>query len=267
MSENPVILDRRDGYAIVTLNRPDRLNSFNEAQHLALRTTLDMCEKDDDCGAIVLTGAGRGFCAGQDLSDRDPTLQGESPDLGMTLETYYNPLVRQLRAMPKPVICAVNGVAAGAGANIALACDIVLAAKSAKFIQAFSKIGLIPDAGGTWWLTRHLGEARAKALALTAHPLPAQDAADWGLIWKAVDDDRLMDEAVALAEGFAKGPTHSYGLTKKAIHAAAQNGLDEQLDLERKLQQECGWSDDYKEGVSAFLQKRPADFRAARKKG
>ncbi len=267
MSENPVILDRRDGYAIVTLNRPERLNSFNEAQHLALRTTLDMCEKDDDCGAIVLTGAGRGFCAGQDLSDRDPTLQGESPDLGMTLETYYNPLVRQLRAMPKPMICAVNGVAAGAGANVALACDIVLAAKSAKFIQAFSKIGLIPDAGGTWWLTRHLGEARAKALALTAHPLPAQDAADWGLIWKAVDDDKLMDEALALAEGFAKGPTRAYGLTKKAIHAAAQNGLDEQLDMERALQQECGWSDDYKEGVAAFLQKRPADFRAARKKG
>jgi len=266
VSENPVILDRRDGYAVVTLNRPERLNSFNEAQHLALRTTLDMCEKDDDCGAIVLTGAGRGFCAGQDLSDRDPTLQGESPDLGMTLETYYNPLVRQLRAMPKPVICAVNGVAAGAGANIALACDIVLAAKSAKFIQAFSKIGLIPDAGGTWWLTRHLGEARAKALALTAHPLPAQDAADWGLIWKAVDDDRLMDEAIGLAEGFAKGPTHAYGLTKKAIHSAAQNGLDEQLDMERALQQECGWSDDYKEGVAAFLQKRPADFRAARKK-
>src|SRR5690606_20753917 len=162
--------------------------------HRELREALDACEADKDCGAIVLTGAGRGFCAGQDLSDRDPTMLGESPDLGMTLETFYNPLVRKLRALEMPVICAVNGVAAGAGANIALACDIVLAARSAKFIQAFSKIGLIPDAGGTYWLTKHLGEARAKALALTAHPLSAEDAAQWGLIWKAVDDDRLMDE-------------------------------------------------------------------------
>lgn len=261
-----VIHERRDGYSVITLNRPDRLNSFNEAQHLALRAALEECEKDEDCGAIVLTGAGRGFCAGQDLSDRDPTLQGESPDLGMTLQTYYNPLVRMLRAMPKPVICAVNGVAAGAGANIAFSCDIVLAARSAKFIQAFSKIGLIPDAGGTWWLTRHLGEARAKALALTAQPLSAEDAANWGLIWKAVDDDALMAEAVKLAEGFANGPTRAYGLTKQAIQAASTNTLDDQLDLERSLQQQCGWSDDYKEGVAAFLQKRPADFRGARAK-
>lgn len=179
----------------------------------------------------------------------------------MTLETYYNPLVRQLRAMEKPVVCAVNGVAAGAGANIAFACDIVLAAKSAKFIQAFSKIGLIPDAGGTWWLTRHLGEARAKALALTAAPLSAEDAAAWGLIWKAVDDEKLMEEAVALAEGFAAGPTRAYALTKQAIHAASANSLEEQLEVERGLQREAGWSDDYKEGVRAFLEKRPADFR------
>jgi 2-(1,2-epoxy-1,2-dihydrophenyl)acetyl-CoA isomerase len=259
-----VIHERRDGYSVITLNRPDRLNSFNEAQHLALRAALEECEKDEECGAIVLTGAGRGFCAGQDLSDRDPTLKGESPDLGMTLETYYNPLVRMLRSIPKPIICAVNGVAAGAGANIAFSCDIVVAARSAKFIQAFSKIGLIPDAGGTWWLTRHLGEARAKALALTAQPLSAEDAANWGLIWKAVEDDTLMAEAVKLAEGFASGPTRAYGLTKQAIQAASTNSLDAQLDLERSLQQQCGWSDDYKEGVAAFLQKRPADFRAAR---
>ncbi|MBX9452779.1 MAG: 2-(1,2-epoxy-1,2-dihydrophenyl)acetyl-CoA isomerase PaaG [Mesorhizobium sp.] len=264
MSETPVIHERRDGYAVITLNRPDRLNAFNEAQHLALRAALEACEADGDCGAIVLTGAGRGFCAGQDLSDRDPTILGESPDLGMTLETYYNPLVRKLRALEMPVICAVNGVAAGAGANIALACDVVLAAKSAKFIQAFSKIGLIPDAGGTYWLTKHLGEARAKALALTAHPLSAEDAAQWGLIWKAVDDDRLMEEATALAEGFAKGPTRAYALTKQAIQAATMNDLDAQLEVERSLQREAGWSDDYKEGVSAFLQKRPADFKGRR---
>lgn len=261
MSETPVIHERRDGYHVLTLNRPDRLNSFNEAQHLALRAALEECAADTSCGAVLLTGAGRGFCAGQDLSDRDPTIQGESPDLGMTLETYYNPLVRQLRAMEKPVVCAVNGVAAGAGANIAFACDIVVAAKSAKFIQAFSKIGLIPDAGGTWWLTRHLGEARAKALALTAAPLSAEDAAAWGLIWKAVDDEKLMEEAVALAEGFAAGPTRAYALTKQAIHAASANSLEEQLEVERGLQREAGWSDDYKEGVRAFLEKRPADFR------
>jgi 2-(1,2-epoxy-1,2-dihydrophenyl)acetyl-CoA isomerase len=264
LSETPVIHERRDGYAVITLSRPERLNAFNEAQHLALRAALEACEADRDCGAIVLTGAGRGFCAGQDLSDRDPTILGESPDLGMTLETYYNPLVRKLRALEMPVICAVNGVAAGAGANIALACDVVLAARSARFIQAFSKIGLIPDAGGTYWLTKHLGEARAKALALTAHPLSAEDAAQWGLIWKAVDDDRLMEEATALAEGFAKGPTRAYALTKQAIQAATMNDLDAQLEVERSLQREAGWSEDYKEGVAAFLQKRPADFKGRR---
>lgn len=266
MSETPVIHERRDGYCVLTLNRPERLNSFNEAQHQALRVALDACEADKECGAIVLTGAGRGFCAGQDLSDRDPAMLGDNPDLGLTLETFYNPLVRKLRSLPMPVICAVNGVAAGAGANIALACDIVLAAKSAKFIQAFSKIGLIPDAGGTYWLTRHLGEARAKALALTAHPLTAEDAAAWGLIWKAVDDESLMAEAVALAEGFANGPTHAYALTKQAIQAASGNSLDQQLDVERALQREAGSTDDYKEGVAAFLEKRPAVFKG-RKNG
>jgi 2-(1,2-epoxy-1,2-dihydrophenyl)acetyl-CoA isomerase len=260
MEEKVVIHERRDGYHVLTLNRPDRLNAFNEAQHLALRAALDECDASETCRAVLLTGAGRGFCAGQDLSDRDPTMLGENPDLGRTLETFYNPLVRQLRRMEKPVICAVNGVAAGAGANIAFACDIVLAAKSAKFIQAFSRIALIPDAGGTYWLTRHLGEARAKALALTAEPLSAEDAAAWGLIWRACDDEKLMIEATALAEGFAKGPTHAYALTKKAIHAASTNSLDEQLDVERALQREAGQSDDYKEGVSAFLQKRAARF-------
>lgn len=261
MSETPIIVDRRDGYHVITLNRPERLNSFNEAQHLALRAALEDCAADGECRAVLLTGAGRGFCAGQDLSDRDPTMLGESPDLGLTLETFYNPLVRQIRALEKPVICAVNGVAAGAGANIAFACDIVLAAKSAKFIQAFSKIGLIPDAGGTYWLTKHLGEARAKALALTAHPLLAEDAAAWGLIWKAVDDDSLMAEAEALAANFAAGPTRAYALTKQAIHAAATNSLDEQLDAERGFQRQAGQSDDYKEGVKAFLEKRPPNYR------
>jgi 2-(1,2-epoxy-1,2-dihydrophenyl)acetyl-CoA isomerase len=260
MSADVVIHERRGGYAVITLNRPDRLNSFNVDQHLALRAALEDCAADEACGAIILTGAGRGFCAGQDLSDRR-AMSGERPDLGQTLETHYNPLVRLLRGLPKPVICAVNGVAAGAGANIALSCDIVIAARSARFIQAFSKIALIPDAGGTYWLTRHLGEARAKALALTAEPLSADDAAAWGLIWKAVDDERLMEEAERLAAGFAQGPTNAYALTKEAIHAASVNSLDEQLDLERRLQREAGMSDNYKEGVAAFLEKRPANYR------
>jgi len=265
LSEPTVIHERRDGYHLLTLNRPDRLNAFNEAQHRALRAALDDAGADKDCGAVVLTGAGRGFCAGQDLSDRDPAMLGERPDLGITLETLYNPLVRTLRALEKPVICAVNGVAAGAGANIAFSCDIVLAARSAKFIQAFSKIGLVPDSGGTWWLTRHLGEARAKALAMTAQPLSAEDAARWGLIWKAFDDEHLMAEATALAQTLANGPTRAYALTKQAIHAASTNTLDQQLDVERALQREAGLSDDYREGVAAFLEKRPADFRGRRK--
>jgi 2-(1,2-epoxy-1,2-dihydrophenyl)acetyl-CoA isomerase len=255
-----VIHERREGYHVLTLNRPDRLNAFNEAQHLALRAALDECAANQDCRAVLLTGAGRGFCAGQDLSDRDPAMLGGNPDLGRTLGNFYNPLVRQIRQIEKPVICAVNGVAAGAGANIALACDIVLAAKSAKFIQAFSKIALVPDAGGTWQLTRRLGEARAKALALTAEPLSAEDAAAWGLIWRAYEDEKLMIEATALAEGFARGPTQAYALTKRAIHAASVNSLDEQLDLERDLQREAGRSEDYKEGVSAFMQKRAPRF-------
>ena len=261
MSEPVLLNERRDGYAVLTLNRPDRLNAFTAELHDALREALDGIERSDDCRVVALTGAGRGFCAGQDLADRDPSASGEAPDLGQTLESRYNPLIRRFRDMDKIVVAAVNGVAAGAGANIAFAADIVLAARSAKFIQAFSKIGLIPDAGGTYWLANRLGEARAKALALTAHPLSAQDAADWGLIWRAIDDDRLMDETHALARSLADGPSHAHALAKRAIHAASANTLEDQLRLERKLQREAGFSDDYKEGVAAFLEKRPADFR------
>ncbi|MEF9602582.1 2-(1,2-epoxy-1,2-dihydrophenyl)acetyl-CoA isomerase PaaG, partial [Paracoccus sp. PXZ] len=210
--------------------------------------------------AVLLTGAGRGFCAGQDLGDRDPRKGGPAPDLGQTLETFYNPTLRLIRALEKPVVCAVNGVAAGAGANIAFACDIVLAAKSAKFIQAFSKIGLIPDAGGTFSLTRILGEPRAKALTMTAEPLSAEKAAEWGLIWKAVPDEALMDEAQALAATLAAGPTLGLGLTKRLIQAAATNSLDEQLDMERDCQRQAGRSADYAEGVTAFLEKRKPEF-------
>lgn len=255
-----VLASLEAGVLRLTLNRPDKLNSFNEEMHLALRAQIQRAHDETQVRAILLTGAGRGFCAGQDLGDRDPRKGGQAPDLGHTLDRFYNPTLRLIRQLEKPVVCAVNGVAAGAGANIALACDIVLAAKSAKFIQAFAKIGLIPDAGGSWSLARILGEPRAKALALTAEPLPAEKAADWGLIWKAVDDADLMTEATNLATSLAAGPTLGLGLTKRLIQAAATNSLDEQLDMERDLQQQAGRSADYAEGVTAFLEKRQARF-------
>ncbi|MGD9917836.1 MAG: 2-(1,2-epoxy-1,2-dihydrophenyl)acetyl-CoA isomerase PaaG [Paenirhodobacter sp.] len=249
------------GVLTLTLNRPEKLNSFNEEMHLALRAGFERARDDAAVRAVLLTGAGRGFCAGQDLGDRDPRRGGPAPDLGATLETFYNPTLRLIRALEKPVICAVNGVAAGAGANIALACDIVLAAKSAKFIQAFSKIGLVPDAGGSWSLARILGEPRAKALALTAEPLPAETAADWGLIWRAVEDADLAAEATALATRLAAGPTLGLGLTKRLIQQAATTTLDAQLDLERDAQRAAGRSADYAEGVTAFLEKRKPEFQ------
>jgi 2-(1,2-epoxy-1,2-dihydrophenyl)acetyl-CoA isomerase len=261
MQSETLLASVADGVMTLTLNRPDKLNSFNEEMHRALRAAIESARDEATVRAVLLTGAGRAFCAGQDLGDRDPRNSTEAPDLGYTIETFYNPLLRLIRALDKPIVCAVNGVAAGAGANIALACDIVLAAKSAKFIQAFSKIGLVPDSGGTWSLPRLLGEARAKGLALTAEPLPAETAAAWGMIWKAVDDDQLMPEAAALTKRLAAGPTFGLGLIKQAIQAAAANTLDQQLDLERDLQRRAGRSADYAEGVAAFLDKRPAEFK------
>ncbi|MFD1745085.1 2-(1,2-epoxy-1,2-dihydrophenyl)acetyl-CoA isomerase PaaG [Rhizobium helianthi] len=254
-----ILATEAEGVLSLTLNRPDKLNSFNEEMHLALRAGFERAHREDGIRAVLLTGAGRAFCAGQDLGDRDPS-KGV-PDLGHTIETYYNPLLRLIRTLEKPVICAVNGVAAGAGANIALACDVTLAARSARFIQAFAKIGLVPDSGGTWSLPRLIGEARAKGLALTAEPLGAEKAADWGLIWRAVDDENLMEEARALATMLAAGPTLGLGMTKRAIQAAATNSLDTQLDLERDLQRIAGRSADYAEGVSAFLEKRKPEFK------
>ncbi|TCN32631.1 2-(1,2-epoxy-1,2-dihydrophenyl)acetyl-CoA isomerase PaaG [Sinorhizobium americanum] len=261
MAESDTVLSAlQAGVLRLTLNRPDKLNAFNEEMHLALRVGFERAHSDDTVRAVLLTGAGRGFSAGQDLGDRDPRNHG-APDLGHTIETFYNPLLRLIRSLEKPIVCAVNGVAAGAGANIAFACDITIAARSARFIQAFAKIGLVPDSGGTWSLPRLIGEARAKALALTAEPLDAETAANWGLIWRAVNDAALMDEACALAARLAAGPTKGLGMTKRAIQAAAVNSFDEQLELERDLQRQAGRSGDYAEGVTAFLEKRKPEFK------
>jgi len=263
VGEHPVLVERREGWRVLTLNRPDRLNSFNEAMHERLMAALLEAEADEGCRALLLTGAGRGFCAGQDLSNRmfEP---GVTPDLTRTIERWYNPLVRKLRSFRMPIVCAVNGVAAGAGANIALACDIVLAARSAKFIQAFAKIGLLPDSGGTWFLPRLVGSARARGLALLAEPLPAEKAEAWGLIWKAVDDESLMIEAEKLAAHLATQPTTGLALMKQALDASWGNTLDRQLDLERDLQGEAGRTPDYAEGVSAFFAKRAPSFTGRR---
>jgi len=247
--------------AEITLDRPERLNSFNDAMHRSFRAALEKARDDDSCRALLITGNGRGFCAGQDLDDRDPAKMDSPPDLSKTIADFYNPLIRLIRSIDKPIVCAVNGVAAGAGANIALACDIVLASESAKFIQSFAKVGLIPDAGGSWSLPRLIGEARAKAIAMTAQPVSAQQAEQWGLIWKVHSDDTLIDEARSLAQELAVGPTFGLGMIKRAMQAAASNTLDEQLDLEADYQGRCGRSPDYAEGVSAFLNKRAANFK------
>jgi 2-(1,2-epoxy-1,2-dihydrophenyl)acetyl-CoA isomerase len=259
MDEAPILVERRAGYRVITLNRPDRLNAFNEAMLQALRSGLEAAEADETCRALLLTGKGRGFCAGQDLNDR-LAKPGETLVLGAALETHYNPLVRKLRSLPFPVVAAVNGVAAGAGCNIALACDIVLAARSASFVQAFARIGLIPDSGGTWLLPRLIGDARARGMALLAEPLAAEKAESWGLIWKCVDDTSLVAETQKLCEHFASAPTQGLALIKRALNASAGNTLDAQLDLERDLQRAAGMTPDYAEGVRAFMEKRKPNF-------
>lgn len=260
MSDAPLRIETEQGVMRLTLNRPDKLNAFNAELGAALIAALDDAAAQSAVRAVLLTGAGRAFCAGQDLGDRDPRKMEGPPDLGRTLENVYNPIVRRIRALEKPVVCAVNGVAAGAGANLAFACDLVLAARSAKFIQAFAKIGLVPDSGGTWTLPQLVGLARAKALALLATPVPAEQAESWGMIWKAVDDAALMDEALKLTRELAEAPTFGLGLIKQAMEAATDNTLDAQLDLERDLQGRAGRSPDYREGVSAFLAKRAPVF-------
>jgi 2-(1,2-epoxy-1,2-dihydrophenyl)acetyl-CoA isomerase len=260
MAYETILFAREGGIARLTLNRPDRMNSFNDAMHAEVRDALDRVRTDSSLRVLLLTGAGRAFCAGQDLADRAVAPGAEPVDLGASIERNYRPLVLALRRLPLPVVCAVNGVAAGAGANIALACDIVIAAKSATFIQAFSKIGLIPDSGGTYFLPRLVGTARAMGLAMLGERLIAEQAAEWGLIWQCVDDGELHAAVEKLLRTLAGAPTAGLAATKRALYASADNSLETQLDLERDLQRMLGRSDDYREGVAAFTAKRAPRF-------
>ena len=255
-----ILVETHPFYRQITLNRPERLNALTAEMADAMIAALDAAQEDEACRAVLLTGAGRGFCAGQDLT----AIVDAGPDDIADLLDSYHPLIEKIRALPLPVVCAVNGVAAGAGRNLALACDIVMAARSASFVQAFARIGLVPDCGGTWFLPRLVGTARARALVMLAEPLPAETAAEWGMIWQAVDDDRLMPEAQALTARLASGATVALGLIKQALDESGDNDLADQLDLERDLQVEAAATPDHAEGVRAFLEKRPPVFTGGR---
>lgn len=249
-----------DGIARLTLNRPEKLNSFNVQMHDEVRAALAQVLEDTACRVLVISGAGRGFCAGQDLGDRVVSPGASAPDLGESIELRYKPLILALRSLPKPVIAAVNGVAAGAGANIALACDLVIAAKSATFIQSFSRLGLVPDSGGTWTLPQLVGPARAIGLTFLGEKLSAEQAAAWGLIWRCVEDAELPGVVDQLARQLAIAPTRGLARTKEAIYTSGLRTLEQQLDVERDFQRELGYSSDYAEGVAAFTEKRAPKF-------
>jgi 2-(1,2-epoxy-1,2-dihydrophenyl)acetyl-CoA isomerase len=259
MSYQHILFDIAGGVARLTFNRPDRLNSFNTLMHAEVREALGRVASSD-ARVLVITGSGRGFCAGQDLSDRAVAPGGAAADLGESIEKNYKPLVLALRSLKMPVIAAVNGVAAGAGANIAMACDIVIAARSASFVQAFSKLGLVPDSGGTWSLPRLVGNARALGLTLLGDKLPAEQAAQWGLIWRCVEDAELSTVVDGLATQLAAAPTRGLARTKQAVYEGWGRTLEQQLDIERDYQRELGYTADYAEGVAAFTQKRPPQF-------
>ena len=259
MTYDTILFDNRNGAAWLTLNRPEKLNAFNVRMHEEIRSALDRLSADGGLRVLVITGAGRGFCAGQDLSDR-AVAAGDAIDLGASIEKYYAPLVRRLRSLEMPVICGVNGVAAGAGANLAFACDIVIAAKSASFIESFCKLGLIPDTGGTYFLPRLVGTARAMGLALLGDKISAEQAAEWGLIWKCVPDAELATAVDQLAAQFVSAPTKALARIKQAIYSSGGHSLDEQLNMERDFMRELGYSKDFREGVAAFLEKRTPQF-------
>jgi 2-(1,2-epoxy-1,2-dihydrophenyl)acetyl-CoA isomerase len=259
MSYQTILYEVKDGAARLTLNRPEKLNSFNEQMHEEVRDVL-INVKSEPVRALLITGAGRGFCAGQDLVDRRVAPAGGDVDLGVSIEKYYAPLVRTLRALPIPVVAGVNGVAAGAGANLAFACDLVIAAKSASFVESFAKLGLVPDTGGTYFLPRLVGTARALGLAMLAEKVSAEQAAAWGLIWRCVDDTDFPATIDQVMTQLASAPTKGLARTKQAIYASQTNSLDAQLDLERDFLRELGRSHDFREGVAAFLEKRPPRF-------
>lgn len=260
MSYEHILFDVVDGVACLTLNRPDSLNSFTAAMHGEVAQVLEQAASDTTVRAVVITGVGRGFCAGQDLNDRN-VAPGERVDLGQSVETYYNPLIKRITSMEKPVLCAVNGVAAGAGANIALACDLVFAARSAKFVESFAMLGLIPDSGGTWHLPRLVGMARAKGMAMLMPKITAEQAKEWGLIWEVVDDEALMSTVMTLAKHLATQPTKGFAFTKQAFAASMTNSLEQQLELEKTLMRTAGFTEDYAEGVKAFLEKRTPVYK------
>lgn len=259
MASDTVLVEKHGGIVRLTLNRPDKLNAFCRELGEALADGVEAAERDESCRVVVLTGAGRGFCAGQELSDEVYAKSGPQPDLGIILDRL-NPVIERMREMPKPILAAVNGVAAGAGASLALACDIVVAKRSASFLQAFAKIGLVPDCGSTWFLPRLVGEARARGHAMLAEPIKADQAEQWGMIWKAIDDDKFDAEVTALAARLSEAATYGIGLMKRAFNAAAGNDLGGQLALEKLLQQQAAGSADYLEGVAAFQGKRAAKF-------
>ena len=254
-------IENRGSWRKIILNRPDKLNAVNQDMLAALLRALDDADADASCRAVLLTGEGRGFCAGQELGPAVMPGPNGPPDLEQLASTWHHQVTRRLRALRLPVVCAVNGVAAGAGASFALACDIVLAARSAKFVQAFVKIGLVPDSGASFFLTRTIGDARARALAMLGEAIDADRAAAWGMIWQAVDDAELTAKAEALTAQLAQAPTEALAKMKRMFAAAASNSLDAQLDLEARLQGESGRTADYAEGVRAFLEKRAPRFR------
>lgn len=261
MNYSTIQFNKQDGYAVLTLSRPDSLNSFNQQMHQEVKDAFKRVRNDEEIRCLLMTGAGRAFCAGQDLGDRTVTSSEQAPDLGESVENNYNPLIRAIMTLEKPIVCAVNGVAAGAGASIALACDIVLAAKSASFVQAFSKIGLVPDSGGTFNLPRALGLPRAKALALLGSKISAEQAENWGLIWQSVKDEELQQEALALVTHLASQPTMALGKIKILLNQSFNNPLHHQLELEKDAMRLLGQTQDYKEGVSAFMEKRLPSFK------
>ena len=264
MSYDNILFEIADSIARLTLNRPDKLNSFTAAMHEEIRDALEQVrtttQAREGVRVLLLTGAGRGFCAGQDLGDPAMAPEGAAGDLGEAVERYYSPLVRSLRALPIPVVCAVNGVAAGAGANVAFACDLVIAKRSAIFLQPFSKLGILPDTGGTYFLPRLVGTARAMGLVMLGEKLSAQQAADWGLIWRCVDDEAFAGETDTLLKHLASAPTLALARTKQAIYASADATLEQQLQHERDAMRELGLSEDVREGVDAFRNKRAPVF-------